>query len=202
VRSVATQEQLRRSVMQEHIQHHSLADSLTGLANRGFFLEQLARRAALADRRTSVPFAVCCLEIDGFDRINEVSGEEVGNQILVKVGDIVRDCVRASDLVARLDGAKFGILLEEIADAKDIQILAQRIVSTVPHTLADSGTDTPVNVSIGIVVQSSGQELPSDMIREADAALLQAKRGGPADLSSRHLRYSNRCALTRVSEGL
>ena len=169
----------KRRQLQEEIRHHALHDSLTGLANRGFFMDQLARRGALADRRTSAPFAVCSLEIDDFERISGRLGREAGNRILVRVGDIVRDCVRASDLVARLDDGKFGILLEEIADAKDIQVLAQRIVSSVPRVLAELEPDIPVNVSIGIVLKSSGRELPGDMLRDADMALLQAKNRGP-----------------------
>ncbi len=169
----------KRRQMQEEIRHHSLHDSLTGLANRGFFMDQLARRGALANRRTSAPFAVCSLEIDDFERIGGRLGREASNRILVRVGDIIRDCVRASDLVARLDDGRFAILLEEIADAKDIQILAQRIVSSVPRVLAELEPDIPVNVSIGIVLKSSGQDLPGEMLRDADAALIQAKNRGP-----------------------
>jgi diguanylate cyclase (GGDEF)-like protein len=163
---------------QVEIEQNSLHDPLTGLGNRGFFIDQLARRAALADRRTSVPFAVCCLDLDGFKRFNEQFGREAGNLVLVKMGEVIRDCVRASDLVARLDGDKFGILLEEIADAKDVNILAQRIVSSVPKALAEIA-DAPISVSIGIILKTSGHDLPGDMLREADAALLLAKKRGP-----------------------
>jgi hypothetical protein len=97
-------EYIARCRIQAEIQLHALHDPLTGLANRGFFFDQLARRAALADRRTSVPFAVCSLELDGFARLVEQFGREAGNRILVKVAEVLRECVRASDLVARLDG--------------------------------------------------------------------------------------------------
>jgi len=88
--------------------------------------------------------------------------------------------VRASDLVARLDGDKFGILLEEIADARDIDVLAQRIVSAVPAALEELAVGAPpITVSIGVVMKSSGQDRPGEMLREADAALQVAKRHGP-----------------------
>jgi diguanylate cyclase (GGDEF)-like protein len=165
--------------LRNEIQSQSLHDSLTGLANRGFFMDQLARRAALADRRTSTPFAVCSLELAGIDRVNEALGQEAGNRILVAAADVIRDCVRASDMVARLDGSKFGILLEEIADAKDIDILAQRIVSSVPPALAGLADGAPITVSIGVILKTSGYDQPGDMLREADAALQVAKRRGP-----------------------
>ena len=168
---------LRR--LQDEIQRESLHDSLTGLANRGFFMDQLARRAALADRRTSAPFAVCSLELDGLDRVSQAAGPETRNRILVKAAEMIRDCVRASDMVARLDGDKFGILLEEIADAKDINILAERIVSSVPPALEDLSADAPIAVSIGVILKTSGHDRPGEMLREADAALQVAKRRGP-----------------------
>jgi diguanylate cyclase (GGDEF)-like protein len=165
--------------LRDEIQSQSLHDSLTGLANRGFFMDQLARRAALADRRTSTPFAVCSLELAGIDRVNEVLGREAGNRILVAAADVIRDCVRASDMVARLEGNKFGILLEEIADAKDIDVLAQRIVSSVPPALEGLADGAPITVSIGVILKTTGYDQPGDMLREADAALQVAKRRGP-----------------------
>src|SRR6185312_9998286 len=141
------------------------------------FMEQLSRRAALADRRTSAPFAVCSLELAGIGEAARQLGEGAGNRMLVKAGDVIRDCVRASDLVARLDGDRFGILLEEIADARDIDILAERIMASVPAALEELARDAPpITVSIGVVLKSSGQDDPGEMLREADAALQVAKR--------------------------
>lgn len=162
------------------VQAHALHDPQTGLANRGHFMDQLARRAALAERRTSTPFAVCSLEIDGIAEVSRQLGDAAGTRFLVKAADVIRDCVRASDLVARLDGARFAILLEEIADAKDIDILAKRIVSSVPPALVDLAAGAPpITVSIGAVMQNSGHERPGEMLRQADAALETAKRRGP-----------------------
>jgi diguanylate cyclase (GGDEF)-like protein len=173
-------EHMELSRLRSEVQSHALQDPQTGLANRGQFMEQLARRAALADRRTSTPFAVCSLELDGIGEAAKRLGEGAGNRILAKAADVIRDCVRASDLVARLDGDKFGILLEEIADARDIDILAQRIVSAVPPALEELAAGAaPITVSIGIVMKSSGQDRPGEMLREADAALQVAKRRGP-----------------------
>ena len=158
--------------LRNEVQAHALHDPETGLANRGHFMDQLVRRAALADRRTSMPFAICSLELDGIGEAARHLGEAAGGRILVKAADVIRDCVRASDLVARLDGNKFGILLEEITEAKDIDILAQRIVSAVPLALEDLVVGAPpITVSIGVVMNSSGQNRPGEMLREADAAL-------------------------------
>jgi len=165
-----------RRWLQDEMQSRSLHDSLTGLANRAFFMDQLTRRAALADRRTSLPFAVCSLELAGLDLDVD---PEIHSRILVKAADVIRDCVRASDMVARLSGDKFGILLEEITDARDIDRLAERIVSSVPRALEGLGVDTPITVSIGAILKTSGHDRPGEMLREADAALQAAKRRGP-----------------------
>lgn len=172
-------EYVSRRRTEDEVQYHSIHDPLTGLANRGFFLDQLTRRAALADRRTSQPFAVYSLELDNFHRIAEQLDRDTGNQILIRVADVVRECVRASDLVARLDGDKFGILLEEIADPRDIDILAQRIVSSVPAALNAIGVSVPIMVNIGVVLGSTGNGTAGDMLRNADAALQLAKKRGP-----------------------
>jgi len=177
---VLNAEHVALSRLRVEVQSHALQDPQTGLANRSHFMDQLARRAALADRRTSAPFAVCSLELDGFGDAAARLGEGAGNRILARAGDVIRDCVRASDLVARLDGDRFGILLEEIADARDIDVLAQRIVSAVPAALEELAAGAPpITVSIGVVMKSSGQDRPGEMLREADAALQVAKRHGP-----------------------
>jgi diguanylate cyclase (GGDEF)-like protein len=168
---------LRR--LRNEIQTQALHDPQTGLANRGHFMDQLARRAALADRRTSTLFAVCSLELDGIGEADRCLGDGAGSRILVRAADVIRDCLRASDLVARLDGDKFGILLEEITDAGNIDILAQRIVSSVPRALEPLTTGAPITVSIGVVMKSSGRDRPGEMLRQADAALQVAKRRGP-----------------------
>jgi diguanylate cyclase (GGDEF)-like protein len=194
-------EHVERCRVQAEIELHALHDPLTGLANRGFFFDQLARRAALAGRRTSVPFAVCSLKLDGFARLVEQFGREAGNGILLKVAEVLRECVRASDLVARLDGDHFGILLEEIADAKDVNLLAQRIVSSVPRALVESA-DAPISVSIGIVLKTSGHDLPGEMLREADAALSAAKKRGPGRFELTAFADQHAEPLTRVAEDL
>ena len=166
--------------LRTEVQSQALQDPQTGLANRSHFMDQLARRAALADRRTSAPFAVCSLELDGIGEAAQLLGEGAGNRILAKAGDLIRECVRASDLVARLDGDRFAILLEEIADARDIDILAERIMSSVPPVLEEFAAGAPpITVSIGVVMKNSGQDRPGEMLREADAALQVAKRRGP-----------------------
>ncbi len=168
-----------RRRLEVQLRGQSLQDALPGLANRNAFMEQLARRAALAGRRTSIPFAVCSVEIDGFARLNEQLGEEEAQRILANVGGLIRDCVRASYAVARLGDGRLGILLEEIADPKDVHLLAERIVSMVPKALAGTGTGAPVNVSIGIALISSADQSPEEMLRDADKALMNARGHGP-----------------------
>jgi diguanylate cyclase (GGDEF)-like protein len=169
----------RRRQTEDDVQYHAIHDPLTGLANRGFFLDQLARRAALAERHTTLPFAVCSLELDSFGRITEQLGPEAARRILVKVADVIHECVRASDLVARLDGDKFGILLEAIADARDVDILAQRIVAAVPPALSAISGGFPIMVNIGGVLGEAHNGVAGDMLRDSDAALQLAKKHGP-----------------------
>ncbi len=185
-------EHVARRRPQDEIQSRSLHDSLTGLANRPVFMEQLARRAALADRRTSLPFAICSLELDGLDRVGGAAGPDVGERIVTRAAEVIRDCVRASDMVARLGGGKFGIMLEEIADAKDIDLLAERILSSVPAALAELAGGVPIAVSIGAILKTSGHDRPAEMLREADAALSAGQTARPRPAHAERLRRLRR----------
>ena len=165
--------------LKDEVEHHGLHDSLTGLANRGFFMDQLVRRTALAERRSHATFAVFCLDIEGFRQISERLDRGAADRVLVKVGDVLRSCVRSSDLVARMGGDSFAILIEELAEPRDVAILAQRIQSAVPEAVAQLEADFPVSVNIGIAFKSPAHSHAGDILREADQALRLAKSSGP-----------------------
>jgi diguanylate cyclase (GGDEF)-like protein len=152
-----------------------LHDLLTGLPNRALFLELLAARFALGARHTKTPFAVFALNLDGFRHVNDRLGHDAADRLLVEIGDILKKCVRTSDVVGRLGGDTFAILLEEIADPADVAILADRILASVPKSHSRNAVAVPVGISIGIALKSDRLTTPEAMLREAEIVLETVK---------------------------
>jgi len=140
-------------------------DPLTGIANRRTFYERLEELATV----DAQPFAILMLDLDDFKSLNDEHGHQRGDEVLVHVARILRDNVRAEDLLARYGGEEFIVAMPE-ASVEEAQTVAERLRAAV----ADS---TPTSVSIGCAVRAFG-EIPDDVIRRADGLLLEAKRTG------------------------
>ncbi|WP_170162337.1 sensor domain-containing diguanylate cyclase [Caldimonas tepidiphila] len=147
-------------------------DALTGLANRRRFLEEAERQFALA-RRHQRPLAVLVLDCDHFKRVNDARGHEVGDQVLVAVARALSRSVRKKDLVGRLGGEEFAVLLPETELDGAVRV-AQHVRAAV---VAHPGPVT-VTVSVGVAVLRRDMEDLATLLRAADAALYAAKQNG------------------------
>ncbi|WP_165349713.1 diguanylate cyclase domain-containing protein [Methylibium sp. Pch-M] len=155
-------------------------DALTQLPNRRHFEEQLELAAARA-QRSGRPMALVYLDLDGFKRVNDTLGHEAGDRLLISVALRLTACVRVTDLVSRLGGDEFTVILEESGTAEDRLQLCERILAQLsePHLLAGQATvSTP---SLGMAVYLPGESLDS-LRKRADGAMYDAKRAGKACL--------------------
>jgi diguanylate cyclase (GGDEF)-like protein len=152
-------------------------DSLTELPNRALFADRL-EHALARTRRGQQSVAVLLLDLDGFKQVNDSFGHEAGDQLLVAVAQRLRACLRPADTVARLGGDEFTILLEDIAHLSEATRVAERIEASLRTPFVVDGNETGVTTSIGIAFNDPGQSLPSDLLRNADAAMYEAKHGG------------------------
>lgn len=152
----------------EETRELSLKDPLTGLANRRLMYEALARDAARAEREGS-PLSALMLDLDRFKDFNDAEGHVAGDELLTKVGRMVKETVRESDLVARYGGEEFFVLLPGI-DAAAAREAAERIRRAVEEA-------TPVTVSLGVAEWRKGVTVDS-FIKAADDALYLAKERG------------------------
>ncbi|MDP9418243.1 MAG: EAL domain-containing protein, partial [Actinomycetota bacterium] len=165
-------------LLEEQLRHDAMYDSVTGLPNRSLFFDRLARAIEHAKRRPQETFAVLFLDLDGFKVVNDSLGHLVGDKLLVQVAERLTSYLRAGDSAARLGGDEFAILLTDVADARMLPGIAERLQQqlSMPFQLDDHSV--VVSASIGIAVSSTGYERPEDVLRDADIAMYRAKALG------------------------
>ncbi len=171
--------------------HHAVQhDRLTGLFNRSGLLERLER--ALASRRAEDHrLALCFLDLDGFKAVNDRYGHEMGDLLLVEVARRLSACVRRTDMVARLGGDEFVLLLEGESRPGELLAIIERVIARVSQRVPAAGKPLRVGVSIGVAVRQPGDDSADLMLKYADEAMYEAKRGG-----------RNRWVLHRSASGL
>lgn len=154
----------------------ALYDPLTGLHNRRFFLEHLQREMAFA-RRHSFPLHLLYLDLDNFKLINDRWGHLAGDQALIQVARQLQDQVRQEDLLARMGGDEFALLVRGIPDSQILQ-LAGRLQQAV-QSLPLQG-EIPLTCSIGVasLLRLPAETSVQSFLEAADQALYQAKRQG------------------------
>ncbi|MFZ2033148.1 MAG: EAL domain-containing protein [Candidatus Dormiibacterota bacterium] len=151
-------------------------DSLTGLANRDWFAQQLdAATSAPGHQRVN---SVLYVDVDDFKRINDTLGHQAGDAFLVAVAERLVAAVRPSDAVARLGGDEYAVLLDGI-DAAEAVATAERLLVSVQQPLVLGGQEVAPRVSIGIA-SAAGRVGSQTMLADADLAMYFAKRSGKA----------------------
>jgi len=153
-------------------------DGLTGLPNRSLFLDRLEHTWRRSERRQDLQFAMLYCGIDRFKVINHSLGQRMGDLLLVSVANLIRNTIRPTDMVARLAGDEFGLLLEDIRDVSATLHVVNRIQQklVLPFTL--SGHQVFATVSFGIAFSGSEYGQPDEMIRDANMAMSRAKAQG------------------------
>jgi diguanylate cyclase (GGDEF)-like protein/PAS domain S-box-containing protein len=160
------------------LQYKATHDPLTSLPNRAMFMVRLD--AALEKRKTSSDYRVSVLfiDLDRFKIVNDSLGHHVGDALLIEISTRLLECLRPADLVARLGGDEFTILIEgTFADAEVLNI-ADRINKKFALPFHLDSHEVYSSASIGILHATEKHNKPEDLMRDADIAMYQAKRGG------------------------
>jgi diguanylate cyclase (GGDEF)-like protein len=170
---------LEHNAIQQEMGRQARTDPLTGLLNRRAFLEEMQRHIERLDREDQ-PGTLLFADLDDFKPVNDRLGHDVGDQVLLRTANMLRDAVRPSDLVARLGGDEFALWLNG-ADHMTAAERAEWLTVEVPKNLRPIvGEDAPATtVSIGIATRIAGGGEPIDsLLRRADRAMYDVKRTG------------------------
>ena len=153
-------------------------DALTGLANRQMFIQQLKQQYALYKRQPQQGVALLFIDLDRFKLINDTLGHHIGDAFLIEVSKRLQTTVREHDLVARLGGDEFVVLLTSLLHEQDAEEVADRIIERVRQPFLLQGQQVQSGASIGIAYFNTHHSQAEALLRDADAAMYQAKSMG------------------------
>ncbi|GEM_PF-759195 len=169
-------------------------DSLTGLPNRPYFLEQLGQRltrAGATDGRVTVMF----VDLDGFSQINDSLGHEAGDRLLGMVGKRLADTVGQRGLIARLGGDEFALAMNDLGGQEPTRREAQGLIDALSRLFVLDGAAQFINASVGIACFPQDGGDPDTLLRHADMAMYRAKALGRGSLAHFEARMNDEVQL-------
>ncbi len=180
----------------EQLYYQAHYDPLTQLPNRLYFRDQLERSIIRAERNQA-EFAVLFVDLDFFKHVNDSMGHAAGDEVLVEAGARLRHCVRSTDIVGRLGGDEFTILITDVKGGGDSRVVAQNVIAAMSKPFLSAGQQYYLSASVGIAVYPADGATAEELLRNADTAMYRAKESG----RSRSVYFEekmNSAALARV----
>lgn len=177
---------LKRHWVEQELEHRAFYDVLTDLPNRQLLIDSLSRSLA-HNRRRSTYSALMFLDLDNFKTINDTLGHHVGDDLLKRVASKLRSALRNEDMVARMGGDEFVVMLGELGDGleearESAWIVSNKLIELIAEKVVEGGVELKVGTSIGIAMypvneDDSEQDVDS-ILMQADTAMYEAKDGG------------------------
>ncbi|WLG31563.1 EAL domain-containing protein [Pseudomonas simiae] len=159
------------------IEFLSQHDALTGLPNRTrlqAFLEGKFKAMPTSEQ----PLVMLSLDLDRFKPVNDLLGHAAGDRVLNEVSSRLADCVRHGDLVARIGGDEFVLILTDAGTQDEVEILCKRLIESIERTIRIDEQEVFVSASIGIAIAPNDAREAAELLRYADIALYEAKAAG------------------------
>jgi diguanylate cyclase (GGDEF)-like protein len=168
---------LDKAALHEDVTEQATRDALTGLANRRAFETEL--QSSMVGHRSTDVSGVMFLDLDGFKKINDEHGHKAGDEVLVETAKRLINSVRGGDTVARLGGDEFTVLLRGVHDKDEAAVVADRILAAMRKPISlSSGVEVHPTPSLGIALALKRDIDPATLLKDADAAMYEAKRAG------------------------
>lgn len=169
----------QRKQMEQEMRHLAMHDMLTGLPNRGLFMDRLENAHHRAVRHGE-RFALVYVDVDRFKDINDTWGHAAGDAVLVEIAQRLRATLRENDTVARLGGDEFALVLEQLDSLHEVHPMVERLAASLclPVSYLHGGDQVmlPIAASIGMAVYPADGSEVDALLHAADQAMYQVKR--------------------------
>lgn len=162
---------------EESLRYQATHDELTGLANRWLFRLQLSQALVRAER-SGLRVAVLILDLDYFQTVNDSFGHATGDALLVQISERIRGVLRENDMLARMGGDEFAILLTELADVNEAVNVATQLLMSLQAAYRLQDQDVYSGASLGLAFYPDDAQDSDNLLRYADMAMYQAKQAG------------------------
>ena len=158
----------------DHLAHH---DQLTGLPNRLYLAAHLPNAIEVA-RRHGKLLAILFLDLDRFKHINDSRGHDTGDQLLAAVAQRIRDATHAEDMIVRMGGDEFIVVIKDASNVEQVHLTAARIIETLSRPFNIDGRPLVTTASIGVSLYPRDGENMGELLRHSDTAIYHAKDRG------------------------
>lgn len=181
----------------KELYYHSHYDVLTNLPNR-YFLTQSLQQLIENARRNENQLAVLFIDLDRFKNINDSLGHSIGDKLLISASERLSQCVRETDLVCRLGGDEFTVILSNVTDRKKVSNIADKIISDLARVFHVDDQELFVSASIGISIYPVDGQTSEELLKNADTAMYRAKQNGRGH-HQYYMEYMNREEIQRTN---
>lgn len=166
---------IERKSMEQHLAHLAHYDSLTNIPNRILFRDRLEHAILLAER-DKTNFSLMFIDLNGFKQVNDNFGHDAGDEIIKICAQRLSQCLRRSDLVARMGGDEFTLLMQNTDNNRDVALIAEKVIASISQPALVKGFELVVGCSIGIAIYPQAGRDAESLLKHADMAMYKAKQ--------------------------